>query len=288
MAPKVTKVKDLASSQQLESASHVDESPVELDSNPSKVSRSGEVAPAEDVGHPSLAMQTPGHPTEVQVEIHGNQESGTDEVAPESSMEEEQKRPRTVRFYSRVRITSGVGHFLRSKSSQRDRSNSPMEDGGDAISAPHTPIDVPDQRTPYRSLNSSASASYSSSISAPLRSSSEHPPRSSSVRLAKKFRAPLSDLLDATDTNAWLQSLTNERRKRNKKRRSNGVDERSPLLPQPARGILLHDPTNPLSPSHDNVIKMTTNESKWPQWLTLYYWEARLSALCCCEADVDE
>lgn len=135
-------------------------------------------------------------------------------------------RPRTVRFYSRVRITSGVGHST--KSHHKHSSTRSTDASGGRPSRIRRPPST------GHSGDSSASGSYSSSISAPLRSSTELPPRMQSVRQSSKQRKALSEVLDTRDTASWLHALAVERRDRrdSKIRRSN--DERTALLSQPS------------------------------------------------------
>jgi len=146
---------------------------------------------------------------------------------PEGDMEPVRK----VRFYNRVRITSGVGHAGRPKTHSLVK-----EDSQDALRDSNTtdhgsPIDIPPRRdAPRQSEDSSASASYSSSISAPLRSSTELPPRATSARSSGKKAEPLSDVLGSQGSSSWLHALAVERRERKKRRVAEALDETSPLL----------------------------------------------------------
>lgn len=149
-----------------------------------------------------------------------------DNPAPEregSTNEADTTKPsRTVRFYDRVRITSGVGHSNRQRSPTKNQPTSPKEDDPSRTLA----IDI--EQPILKTADSSASGSYSSSISAPLRSSTELPPGGSLSRVMRK-RMPLSNMLDSQETNAWLRSLAVERRTRRRKRNT-PIDERTPLL----------------------------------------------------------
>jgi hypothetical protein len=140
-------------------------------------------------------------------------------------------RPRTIRFNSRVRITSGVGHSGRTRSPQKKDARDIDDPRGEDSSRRSEAIDIEPRsaNTLNPSANSSLSGSYSSSISAPLRSSSDVPPKVSSARTPGKNRKPLSDVLDSQDANAWLRSMEIERRKRRRtqNRRDN---ETTPLL----------------------------------------------------------
>jgi hypothetical protein len=138
---------------------------------------------------------------------------------------------RKVRFYNRVRITSGVGH------TGKPKSDSPKQEGSqdslhDGYTGSHrNTIDIPPLRDALRhSADSSTSASYSSSISAPLRSSTELPPKPASARFAGRRGIPLSNVLGSQDANSWLHALAVERRERKNKRVSRAQDETSPLL----------------------------------------------------------
>lgn len=149
-----------------------------------------------------------------------NNHLDTSDIAPD---EQPPKRPRAVRFYSRVRITSGVGHSTKSPH------KSTSTHSNEQLSAS---IRVPSRRPSSSTESSSASGSYSSSISAPLRTSSELPPRIQSVRLkASKVRRPISDIVDTQETVSWLHSLAVERRGRREAKKKRIVDERSALLP---------------------------------------------------------
>jgi hypothetical protein len=207
------------------------------------------------------------------------------------------KPPRTVRFYDRVRITSGVGHSNRTRSPTKTHSVHSQESDTEHAH----PVDI-DEPSPLRSGDSSASESYSSSISAPLRSSTDLPPRGSLSRMVRK-RTPLSNMLDTTETNAWLRSLAVERRNR-RRARSIPTDETTPLL-QPV------SPRRQREGSDGRSTRMSSSKSdtnaaygRWP-WriFNLYvsaasvlirisyssqYWENQLIALCCCESDVEE
>ncbi|KAG8798161.1 hypothetical protein FRC16_007808 [Serendipita sp. 398] len=210
--------------------------------------------------------------------------TGKDDTAT-SGEDESKGRQRTVRFYSRVRITSGVGHSGRSRSAHGEHTLNTGEDREGERIRSSSAVDIvrPIDESPYRSTNASTSTSYSSSISAPLRSSSELPPRPPA-----NHRKPLSNILDSSDANVWLQSLTTERRKRRKRRHRDGVDERSPLLQRP--GILRHDPNEAhISVNgHNKSDRFSEDSTGLWKYFTLYYWESRLSALCCCADEQDE
>jgi hypothetical protein len=138
---------------------------------------------------------------------------------------------RRVRFYNRVRITSGVGHTGRPKSDspKQEGSQTSLQDG--YVGNNGNTIDIPPRRDAlHHSADSSTSASYSSSISAPLRSSTEFPPKPASARFAGRRGKPLSNVLGSQDANSWLHALAVERRERKNKRMSRAHDETSPLL----------------------------------------------------------
>ena len=136
---------------------------------------------------------------------------------------------RRVRFYNRVRITSGVGHTGKPKSDspKQQSSQDSLQDAGNHGNT----IDIPPRRDAlHHSADSSTSASYSSSISAPLRSSTELPPGPASARFAGRRRKPLSNVLGSQDASSWLHALAIERRERKNKRTSRTHDETAPLL----------------------------------------------------------
>jgi len=189
------------------------------------------------------------------------------------------KPARTVRFHNRVRITSGVGHSNRTRSPTQTHSVHSQESDTEHAG----PIDI-DEPSPLRSGDSSASESCSSSISAPLRSSTDIPPRGSLSKMVRK-RTPLSNMLDTNEANAWLRSMAVERRNR-RRARSLQTDETTPLLRPVSPARQSQDSNDHSTPLSNNKPDPNATHGRWP-WriFSLYYWEAQLTALCCCEAD---
>lgn len=173
--------------------------------------------------------------------------------APDKGKPEGAKPSRSVRFYNRVRITSGIGHGHRQKSPSKDRhshshlTDNPVDSNQTNAStgsrtdnsgetqrfrlSPSPPVDIPLPLS-TGTADSSASNSYSSSISAPLRPSSDLPPN-----LGYGRRLPISNVLDTTETNEWLRWVETERRERRKKRKrdlptndTEEINERTALL----------------------------------------------------------
>jgi len=125
-------------------------------------------------------------------------------------------RPKVIRFFSRVRVTSGVG-----------RGRSPRSPHGDSSIPANTALSARRlSDVSQRSGNSSGSRSRASSISdsssfsAPLRAASSVAPRMAAIRHNSKAskagrqavikqqrpRASLSQVLDPNSTNEWLIS----------------------------------------------------------------------------------
>ena len=122
-------------------------------------------------------------------------------------------RPKAIRFFSRVRVTSGVG-----------RSKSPRPPQGDSSILANSAISARRlSDVSQRSGNSSGSHSRASSISdsssfsAPLRAASSAAPRMASIRYnsrpgrqavikQQRPRASLSQVLDPNNANEWLMA----------------------------------------------------------------------------------
>lgn len=175
----------------------------------------------EDAAHPSRAPFTHASPisSEEQLLQSTPEPPETDLTAEntehESSIPLSDKgpRPKVIRFFSRVRVTSGVG---RGKSPRSPHGDSPIP-ANPALSARRL-SDVS-----QRSGNSSGSRSRASSISdsssfsAPLRAASSAAPRMAAIRHNSKAgrqavikqqrpRASLSQVLDPNSTDEWLMS----------------------------------------------------------------------------------
>jgi hypothetical protein len=141
-------------------------------------------------------------------------------------------RPKAIRFFSRVRITSGVGRGRSPRRIHRDSS---------------IPVDpAPSARrlseVSQRSGNSSGSRSRasslsdSSSFSAPLRAASSAAPRIAAIRHNSKMgrqavikqqqlRASLSQVLDPNSTNEWLKAVAVQDQQRHTAKKSRTWDE---------------------------------------------------------------
>ncbi|PVG00701.1 hypothetical protein CPB86DRAFT_782240 [Serendipita vermifera] len=199
-------------------------------------------------------------------------------------------RPRTIRFNSRVRITSGVGHSGRTKSPQKKDASDINDPRVEGIFGGSEALDIESRPTNglNRSANSSLSGSYSSSISAPLRSSSDVPPKVSSARISSKHRKPLSNVLDSQDASAWLRRMELERRSR-RRTRGRADNETTPLL-----GAHQSPPEDSADADYDlpnghNHKYDSESQDGWSwKMFSIYYWEARISSLCCCESDIED
>ena len=192
----------------------------------------------DDAAHPSHAVLTRASPLSSEERLLQStpEPPETDLTAEntehESSIPPSDKgpRPKVIRFFSRVRITSGVGRSRSPRCANRDSS---------------TPADPPLRRlsdVSQRSGNgpgshsATSSLSGSSSISAPLRASSSAPPRIAAVRHNNKIgrqavfkqqrtRASLSQVLDPSSTNEWLKSLAAHDRQRHAAKKGRTWDE---------------------------------------------------------------
>ena len=139
-------------------------------------------------------------------------------------------RPKVVRFFSRVRITSGVGRSRSPRYANRDSSTP-------ADPAPRRLSDVSQRSGNGPGSHSVASSlSDSSSISAPLRASSSAPPRIAAIRHNNKMgrqavfkqqrtRASLSQVLDPSSTNEWFNSVAAHDRQRHATKKGRTWDE---------------------------------------------------------------
>jgi hypothetical protein len=141
-------------------------------------------------------------------------------------------RPKVIRFFSRVRITSGVG---RSRSPRRgNRDSSALADPGKSARR----LSDASQRSGNDSGSHSraSSISDSSSFSAPLRTSSSAPPRIAAIRYSSKLgrqavvkqqrpRASLPQILDPSSTNEWLKSVAVQDRPRYATKKGRTWDE---------------------------------------------------------------
>jgi len=153
---------------------------------------------------------------------------------PESSIPPSDKgpRPKVIRFFSRVRITSGVGRSRSPRRANRD-SSIPVEGN---LSARRRSDASQRSGNGSRSHSMASSISDSSSISAPLRGSSSAPPRIAAVRHNSKLgrqavfkqqrtRASLSQVLDPSSTDEWLRSVTVQERQRHAAKKGRTWDE---------------------------------------------------------------
>ena len=139
-------------------------------------------------------------------------------------------RPKVIRFFSRVRITSGVGRSRSPRRANRDTSI-PVDP------VPQRLSDVPQRsRNGSRSHSVASSLSDSSSISAPLRASSSAPPRIATTRHSNKVgrqavfkqqrtRASLSQVLDPSSANEWLKTVAAQDRQRHAAKKGRTWDE---------------------------------------------------------------
>ena len=194
----------------------------------------------DDVARPSHAMLTYASPISSEERLLQStpEPPETDLTAEntehESSIPPSQKgpRPKVIRFFSRVRITSGVG---RNKSPRRaSRDSSTLADAAPLARR----LSDASQRSGNGSISRSraSSISDSSSFSAPLRASSSAPPRLASTRQNSKLgrqamvkqqrpRAALSQVLDPSSTNEWLKSVALQDRQRHAAKKSQTWDE---------------------------------------------------------------
>lgn len=175
----------------------------------------------DDAGHPPNIPFTHASPISSEERLlHTTPEPPETDLTAENTEHEssipfsdKRPRPKVIRFFSRVRVTSGVG-----------RSKSPRPPLGDS-SIPTNPTRSARRLSDVsqRSGNSSGSRSRASSISdsssfsAPLRAASSTAPRIASIRpnsrpgrqaviKQQRLRASLSQVLDPNSPNEWLMA----------------------------------------------------------------------------------
>ena len=205
-------------------------------------------------------------------------------------------RPKVIRFFSRVRVTSGVG-----------RGRSPRSPHGDSLIPANPALSARRlSDVSQRSGNSSGSRSRASSISdsssfsAPLRAASSAAPRMAAVRHNSKAgrqavikqqrpRVSLSQVLDPNSTDEWLMSgavqdqqrhavkkgrtwdktLTQRREMERQRRRVRDSPELSSWAP-----ILDEDSDNEVERAAAEALRKTETDvlyGRWPWRLFNYY-----------------
>jgi hypothetical protein len=195
-------------------------------------------------------------------------------------------RPKVIRFFSRVRVTSGVGRGRSPRRPHRDPST-PANPGPSARRL----SDV-SQRSgnSSRSRSRASSISDSSSFSAPLRAPSSVAPRIAAIRHNSKagrqavikqqrHRASLSQFLDQNGTNEYLKSAAvqetwdetlNQRREMERRRRQMRdapvLSAWAPILDDDSEDEVERNPEEALRKTEADVLY-----GRWPWRLFSFY-----------------
>lgn len=144
---------------------------------------------------------------------------------------EKSPRPKAIRFFSRVRITSGVGRSRSPRRANRDETPTDL-----APSARRLSDASQKSGNGSGSRSRASSISDSSSISVSLRASSAAPARIAAIRHNNKLgrqavikqqraRASLSQVLDPSSTSEWLRSVAVQDRHRHAAKKGRTWDE---------------------------------------------------------------
>ena len=194
----------------------------------------------DDAAHPSHVPFTHSSPISSEEQLlHTTPEPPETDLTAENTEHESSiplsdkgPRPKVIRFFSRVRVTSGVG-----------RSRSPRPPFGDSL-LPENPTRSARRLSDVsqRSGNSSGSRSRASSISdsssfsAPLRAASSTAPRITSIRhnsrpgmqaviKQQRLRASLTQVLDPNSSNEWLMATAVQDQQRNAAKKGRNWDK---------------------------------------------------------------